>query len=115
MSRSQSNKMTRLAGLVAGTGVCLAALSLTLPASAGVVPHDPPVAASIAPAPVYEYTYNYPSYDPRYDVQPLAHSDDLHTTSVALGALGGIALAGAGLGITLGLQRRRDHAALHSA
>jgi hypothetical protein len=29
-------------------------------------------------------------------------------TSAALGALGGIALAGAGLGITLGVQRRRD-------
>jgi hypothetical protein len=36
----------------------------------------------------------------------------LDTTSVALGALAGIALGGAGLGITLVVQRRRDHAAL---
>ena len=34
-------------------------------------------------------------------------------TSVALGALGGIAVAGAGLGITLGVQRRREHATPH--
>ena len=43
------------------------------------------------------------------------HGDGLEATSVALGALGGIALAGAGLGITLDIQRRRDHAALHPA
>jgi hypothetical protein len=36
--------------------------------------------------------------------------DGRQGTSVALGALGGIALAGAGLGITLGVQRRRQHA-----
>jgi hypothetical protein len=41
--------------------------------------------------------------------------DGREATSVALGALGGIALAGAGLGITLGVQRRRDHAAPHTA
>lgn len=35
----------------------------------------------------------------------------LDTNSVALGALAGIALGGAGLAITLGVQRRRDHAA----
>jgi hypothetical protein len=36
----------------------------------------------------------------------------LDVTSVALGALGGIALGGAGLGISLAVQRRRDHASL---
>ena len=115
MSRSRSNKMPGLTGLVAGTGVCLAVVSVTIPAGASVMPDDPPVAASTVPAPGYDHTYNYPNYDPRYDVQPVEHSDSIHTTSVALGALGGIALAGAGLGITLGLQRRRDHTALHSA
>jgi hypothetical protein len=39
----------------------------------------------------------------------------LDTTSVALGALGGIALGGAGLGITLAVQRRHDHASLPTA
>ena len=37
--------------------------------------------------------------------------DGLDANSVALGALGGIALGGAGLAIALGTQRRRDHAA----
>jgi hypothetical protein len=59
---------------------------------------------------------NYPNYDPRYEVPRVVHQGGgLEATSVALGALGGIALAGAGLGITLGIQRRRDHAALHTA
>jgi hypothetical protein len=39
----------------------------------------------------------------------------LDVTSAALGALGGIALGGAGLGVTLGVQRRRDHAAARLA
>jgi hypothetical protein len=39
----------------------------------------------------------------------------LHTSSVALGALGGIALGGAGLGITLLVQRRRDQLTLPTA
>jgi hypothetical protein len=35
----------------------------------------------------------------------------LDVSSAALGALAGIALGGVGLGITLGIQRHRDHAA----
>ena len=58
---------------------------------------------------------NYPSYDPRYEVKPVNQGNGLDTTSVALGALCGIALAGAGLGITLGVQRRREHSAPHTA
>lgn len=62
---------------------------------------------------------NYPNYDPRYEVpraeSVVQQSKGLDTNSVALGALGGIALACAGLGITLGVQRRRDHAAPHAA
>jgi hypothetical protein len=37
-------------------------------------------------------------------------SGAVDVTSAALGALGGIALGGAGLAVTLGVQRRRDHA-----
>lgn len=58
---------------------------------------------------------NYTSYDPQYNVGPVEQGDGLDVPSVALGALGGIALGGAGLGITLGVQRRRDHATLHAA
>lgn len=36
-------------------------------------------------------------------------------TSAALGALAGIALAGAGVGVTLTVQRFRDHTAAHPA
>lgn len=39
----------------------------------------------------------------------------LDTTSAALGALGGIALGGAGLMVSLGVQRRRDRSAAHPA
>jgi hypothetical protein len=39
----------------------------------------------------------------------------LDTSSVALGAMGGIALGGAALGITLVVQRRRDHITLPTA
>jgi hypothetical protein len=58
---------------------------------------------------------NYPRYDPAYEVRPVEQRNALDTTSVALGALGGIALGGAALGITLGVQRRRDHAELPAA
>ncbi len=40
--------------------------------------------------------------------------DGTGATPVALGALGGIALAGAGLGITLGIHRRREYATPHT-
>ena len=46
-------------------------------------------------------------------VEPVNQGTALDTTSIALGALGGIALGGAALGITLGVQRRRDHSAPH--
>ncbi len=112
MFQPRSNKTSVLASLVAATGACLALLSVAAPASASVKPHDPSVHASTAPAPGYDQPYNYPKYDPRYEVQPIEQSDGLDAASVALGALGGIAFAGAGLGITLGVQRRRDHSAL---
>jgi hypothetical protein len=114
MSRSRSIKRSRLIGVVAGAAVCAALVSISLPASASVSPHDPPVRAGIPTSPSYDHTYNYPNYDPLYEVQPVQQSDGLDTTSVTLGALGGIALAGAGLGIAFGLQRRRDHSAVQS-
>jgi hypothetical protein len=40
-----------------------------------------------------------------------AQDNGLDATSVALGVLAGIALGGAGLSISRGAQRRRDHAA----
>lgn len=46
---------------------------------------------------------------------PPATADGVDVTSAALGALGGIALGGAGLAVTLGVQRRRDHTGPHPA
>ncbi len=116
MSKSRSNKLSGLTGLVPGAGVCLALLSVAAPASASIQPHDPPIPASIASAPGYDHTYNDPSGNQPDEVQPVQpQSDGLHTTSVTLGALGGIVFAGACLGVTLGVQRRRHHSALHSA
>lgn len=42
-------------------------------------------------------------------------SSGVDATSAALGVVGGIALGGAGLVVTLGVQRRRDHAAIRPA
>lgn len=57
----------------------------------------------------------YPGYGDQSSARSTGASRGLDTTSVALGALGGIALGGAGLGIALVVQRRRDHAALPTA
>jgi len=61
---------------------------------------------------------NYPSYDPQYEAKlfpPVEQrKSGLDTTSVALGALGGIALGGAALGITLTIERRRHLTTLRS-
>jgi hypothetical protein len=83
-----------LAGFAASAATCLGLLSIAAPASGDVKPEG---GSTSSPAPIA---------DPE---------SGLDTTSVALGALGGIALGGAGLGITLGMQRRRDHAAAQHA
>ncbi|HET6292837.1 MAG TPA: hypothetical protein VFG33_05670 [Kribbella sp.] len=61
---------------------------------------------------------NYPSYDPEDEAKlfpPVEQrKSGLDSPSVALGALGGIALGGAALGITLTIERRRHLAALRS-
>jgi hypothetical protein len=53
----------------------------------------------------------YPGYADQSSSTGIATSQGsgLDTTSVALGVLGGIAFSGAGLGISLAVQRRRDH------
>jgi hypothetical protein len=96
-----------LSALTACTGfACLALLTTAGTANAG----EPP-----------EPTWSVPVQLPgRPNAATGAATDDgisggLDATSVALGALGGIAVGGAGLGVSLAVQRRRDHTALHSA
>jgi hypothetical protein len=85
-------------------------------ATASVIPRDP--GSMYRPAEVVPSSWpDEGSGYPGYADQPAAGSqyrvvtqrDWFDTTSIALGALGGIALGGAGLGVALGLQRRRDH------
>jgi hypothetical protein len=87
--RSMTTRLTRLA-VGACAGACLALTMVAAPASADVKPETGPPAQT-------------------------AKDSGLDATSIALGALGGIAFAGAGLGITLGVQRRRDHTTPHPA
>jgi hypothetical protein len=82
-----TTRTTKLARLTVCAGACLAGLTLALPATAGVAPEPPD-----PPTVVY-----------------VDEDDGFETTSVAAGALGGIAVASVGLAITLGVQRRRDH------
>lgn len=76
---------TMLTRLAVGAGAGLALTLMAAPASADTKPE--------------------PGAGPRPVVQTTEESG-LDTTSIALGALGGIALAGTGVGITLGVQRR---------
>ena len=93
---------TRLGRLVAGAALSAALMTIAAPALAQLPPEpggggiEQTVEPQPVPAPV-----------------PAPGSVDL--SSAALGALGGLALGGAGLGITLGIQRRREHAAAHPA
>jgi hypothetical protein len=85
------------------------AIAIELPAGDPYVP-TPAVAEPGPP--------NYPSYDPQDEAKLLPpveqRKSGLDTTSVALGALGGIALGGAALGIALTIERRRHLTALRS-
>ncbi|MFI7063877.1 hypothetical protein ACIBL3_23025 [Kribbella sp. NPDC050124] len=89
-----------LTGLTACAGLACLALFTAVPAANAAEPSEPPWTEVPTPLPRYP--------------EPSVNEAGLDATSVALGALGGIALGGAGLGITLGVQRRRDHSALHS-
>jgi hypothetical protein len=98
----------------------LLALTVTAGPAAAIALPDPPV---VLPSMVEPGPPNYPSYDPEIEAklfpppaqQVEQRKSGLDTTSVALGALGGIALGGAALGITLVVERRRHHAPLHTA
>jgi hypothetical protein len=76
-------------------------------------PWDPaPSQSQVEPWP--DEGKGYPGYaDQQAPAQAPAESINqataLEATSVVLGALGGITLGGAALGITLAVQRRRDH------
>jgi hypothetical protein len=84
--------LTRLAGAASAT------VALTALAAAPAIAKDQP-----EPDQPPTVVYRDPPRDNGFD-----------TTSIAAGALGGIAFAGAGLGIALGVQRRRDHSVLQS-
>jgi len=94
-------------------------LALTVTAGPAIAvelpPRDvgvPPTAATEPVPSVFEQgPPNYPSYDPALETKDFPRVEQrnggLDATSVALGALGGIALGGAALGITLVIERRR--------
>ncbi len=89
--RSMTSRFARLA---AGAAVSVAFMTTAAPAMASEPP-DP------RGAPTEQATPAVPG------------AVDL--SSVALGALSGIALSGAGLGIAFGVQRRRDRSTAHPA
>ncbi|TDO44616.1 hypothetical protein EV643_115116 [Kribbella sp. VKM Ac-2527] len=89
-SPTPNSMATKLIRLAVGAGAGLALTVMAAPASADVKPEPSPVVQTV-------------------------DDDGLEATSIALGAFGGIALAGAGLGVTLGVQRRRDHTAIRPA
>ncbi|MFI6675553.1 hypothetical protein [Kribbella sp. NPDC050470] len=91
-------KLTR--ATVAAAGVCAALVTMTASPAAAGVPPEPPWTAPPTTVPTQPPT--------------VETGQGLDVSSVALGALGAFTLAGAGLGITLGVQRRRDHAGLHT-
>jgi hypothetical protein len=91
-SPTRTSMTTKLTRLAVGVGAGLALTLMAMPASADTKPEP-------GPGPVVQTT----------------EDSGLDTTSIALGALGGIAFAGTGLGIILGVQRRRDHTAPHPA
>ena len=92
---TRKHSMTsRLARLAAGAAVSVAFMTTAAPAMAS----EPPE----------------PRGAPTERATP-APGDTVDLTSVALGALSGIALSGAGVGIAYGVQRRRDHSTAHPA
>jgi hypothetical protein len=107
-SRAARKTLTALAASSAGVWLAFMvtagpAIAVEKPESHGQSQNAPNPAPSYEPGPP-----NYPNYDPQFEVSaPAEHKSGLDTTSVALGALGGIALGGAALGITLSVERRR--------
>ncbi|MFI7067527.1 hypothetical protein ACIBL3_41485 [Kribbella sp. NPDC050124] len=73
-----------------------------------VIPRDPQPTNMVEPWP--DEGVGYPGYadSAAPPAESINQASALDTTSVVLGALGGIALGGAALGITLVVQRRHD-------
>lgn len=92
----------RLVRLAAGAAVSVAFLTTAAPAMAQYAP-EPEGGSTVR-------TLDPPAAAPATQAVPAV---DL--SSAALGALGGIALGGVGLGVMLIVQRRRDHSATHPA
>jgi hypothetical protein len=65
-----------------------------------------------APAMAQEYPSPDGSSGERTALAPAQSEDWLDVSSAAFGALAGISLAATGLGITIGVQRRREHRAV---
>ena len=122
---------------MSGAGIWLGGMATAAPATATEPPAPHSAAGSVATMPT-QGPPNYPSYNPRYEVhptpqpqgppnyptydtrnqvtvKPVKQGNGQATSSATLTALGDLALGGAGLGITLGVQRRRKHSASHEA
>ncbi|TCO51535.1 hypothetical protein EV646_101526 [Kribbella antiqua] len=99
---------------VAAAFAVLAFAAVAAP-EASAVPVDPDRGSQSSPLVPYDWPDEGSGY-PGYGDQPAptvsTQGSALDATSVALGALGGIAFGAAALGITLAVQRRRDHTPL---
>jgi hypothetical protein len=95
----------------------LAAVPLVLTFAGFAVPADGPSPAE--PVPTYQTSLvpndwpdegrGYPGYTDPPKTTVATRGTSLEPTSVAAGALAGIALSATGLGLGLAVQRRRDH------
>ncbi|MDX6251038.1 MAG: hypothetical protein QOF10_4398 [Kribbellaceae bacterium] len=93
--RIKHSLTTTITKLAAGAAISLAFLTTAAPAMAMEDPSSPGGSSG-----------------ERTPATPVRDDPFLDVSSAALGALAGIALGGVGLGITLGIQRHRDHAAM---
>ncbi|TDW90817.1 MULTISPECIES: hypothetical protein [Kribbella] len=108
---TKQSMTTRLAQLAAGAAISLALMTTAAPAMAQYSPEPGDVYVSPEPGDVH-VGLDHPLMPTPEAAQPEPAVD---VSSAALGALGAIALGGVGLGITLGIQRRRDHSTAHPA
>jgi hypothetical protein len=101
---SKKTVSTRLVRLAAATALGVAAFTTAAPAMA-IEPPEPPGGSA-------EHTQPFTGAADDNAAGAQAGSVDL--SSAGLGALAGIALGGAGLWISLGVQRRRDRSTSHA-
>ena len=99
---TKQSMTTRLVRLAAGAAVSVAFMTTAAPAMAQYPPE--PGGGSV------ERTL-----DPPAPAATTSAAPAVDASSAAIGALGGIALGGIGLGIMVGVQRRRDHSTAHPA